>query len=85
VREPSRRRRGRQGRPPNARRKPRGTFTFDLERADGTPAEPPSFETTGALVESLHTIPLGPNGTLQVVRVRDNDEPGRPADDEALF
>jgi hypothetical protein len=36
-------------------------------------------------VESLHTIPLGPNGTLQVVRVRDNDEPGRPADDEALF
>jgi hypothetical protein len=31
------------------------------------------------------TIPLGPNRTLQVLRVRDNDELGRPADDEALF
>jgi hypothetical protein len=31
------------------------------------------------------TIPLSAKRTLQVVRVRDNDEPGRPADDEALF
>jgi hypothetical protein len=85
VREPSRRRRGRQGRPPNARRKPRGTFTFNLERADATPADPPSFETTVLSWSPCDTIPLGPNGTLQVVRVRDNDEPGRPADDEALF
>jgi hypothetical protein len=36
-------------------------------------------------VESCDTIPLGPNLTLQVVRVRDNDELGRLADDEALF
>jgi hypothetical protein len=31
------------------------------------------------------TIPLGPNRTLQVLRVRDNDELGRSADDEALL
>jgi hypothetical protein len=61
------------------------TFTFKLERLDGTPADPASFETTVLSWSPCDTIPLGPNGTLQVVRVRDNDELGRRADDEALF
>src|SRR5512132_3897069 len=54
-------------------------------RAGRRDADPPSFETTVLSWSPCDTIPLGPNGTLQVVRVRDNDEPGRPADDEALF
>jgi hypothetical protein len=57
----------------------------EFERADATPADPPSLETTVLSWSPCHTIPLGPNGTLQVVRVRDNDEPRRSADDEALF
>jgi hypothetical protein len=49
------------------------TFTFKLERLDGTPAEPPSFKTTVLVWNPGDTIPLGPNRTLQVVRVRDED------------
>jgi hypothetical protein len=48
------------------------TFTFKLERLDGTPAEPPSFKTTVLVWQPGDTIPLG-NTTLQVVRVRDED------------
>jgi hypothetical protein len=53
------------------------TFTFKLERLDGTPAEPPSFKTTVLVWHSGDTIPLG-NRTLQVVRVRDNDADQAP-------
>jgi hypothetical protein len=49
------------------------TFTFKLERLDGTPAGPPSFKTTVLVWNPGDTIPLGPNRTLQVVRVRDED------------
>jgi hypothetical protein len=49
------------------------TFTFKLERLDGTPADPPSFKTTVLVWNPGDTIPLGPNRTLQVVRVRDED------------
>jgi hypothetical protein len=53
------------------------TFTFKLERLDGTPAEPPSFKTTVLVWQPGDTIPLG-NRTLQVVRVRDNDADQAP-------
>jgi hypothetical protein len=49
------------------------TFTFKLEWLDGTPADPPSFKTTVLVWNPGDTIPLGPNRTLQVVRVRDED------------
>jgi hypothetical protein len=53
------------------------TFTFKLERLDGTPAEPPSFKTTVLVWQPGDTIPLR-NRTLQVVRVRDNDADQTP-------
>jgi hypothetical protein len=34
------------------------TFTFKLERADGTPAEPPSFKTTVLVGNPGDTIPI---------------------------
>jgi hypothetical protein len=46
------------------------TFTYRLERLDGTPAEPPSIESTVTSWSPGDTIPLGANRTLQVVRVR---------------
>jgi hypothetical protein len=49
------------------------TFTFKLERLDGTPAELPSFQTTVLSWSPGDPIPLGPNRTLHVVRVRDED------------
>jgi hypothetical protein len=49
------------------------TFTFKLERLDGTPADPPSFKTSVLVWKPGDTIPLGPNKTFQVVRVRDED------------
>jgi hypothetical protein len=61
------------------------TVTFKLERLDGTPAEPASIRTTILSWQPGDTIPVNAKRTLQVVRVRDNDELGRPADDEALF
>jgi hypothetical protein len=54
------------------------TFTFKLERLDGTPAEPPSIESSVLSWRPGDTIPLGPNRTLQVVRVRDNDADQAP-------
>jgi hypothetical protein len=60
------------------------SFAFKLELDDGTPADPPTFETTVLVWNPGDRIPLGPNRTLQVVRVRDSDELGRPADDDAL-
>ncbi len=49
------------------------TFTFKLERLDGTPAEPPSIETTILRWEPGDKIPVDAKRTLQVVRVRDED------------
>jgi hypothetical protein len=49
------------------------TFSLKFEQADETPTEPPSFKTTGALMESRRHDPVRPNRTLQVVRVRDHD------------
>jgi hypothetical protein len=53
------------------------TVTFKLERLDGTPAEPPSIESTVLSWQPGDTIPLG-SRTLQVVRVRDNDADQAP-------
>jgi hypothetical protein len=49
------------------------TFTFKLERLDGTPADPPSFKTSVLVWKPGDRIPLSSNRTLQVVRVRDED------------
>jgi hypothetical protein len=53
------------------------TFTFQLERLDGTPADPHSFETTVLVWNPGDRIPLG-NRTLQIVRVRDDDTDQAP-------
>ena len=51
-------------------------FTFNLELADGTPADPPSFQTVAPQWKPGDTIPLGPGWALRVVgsRVTDVDE-----------
>ena len=43
------------------------TFTFKLEQADGTPAEPPTMESTVTNWRVGETIPLGRDRTLRVV------------------
>jgi hypothetical protein len=53
------------------------TFTFKLERLDGTPADPPSIESSVLSWRPGDTIPLG-RRTLQVVRVRDDDADRAP-------
>jgi hypothetical protein len=49
------------------------TFTIKLERADGTPAEPPSIGTTVTNWRPGDTIPLGRDRTLRVIEIRDDD------------
>jgi hypothetical protein len=53
------------------------TFTIRLERADGTPAEPPTIQSTVTNWRTGDTIPLGREGTLRVVGivVSAEDEP----------
>jgi hypothetical protein len=53
------------------------TFTFQLERLDGTPADPRSFKTTVLVWRPGDPIHLG-RRTLQVVRVRDDDADQAP-------
>jgi hypothetical protein len=45
-------------------------FTFKLELADGTPADPPTFQTVAAQWRPGDTIPFGRGRTLSVVGVR---------------
>jgi hypothetical protein len=49
------------------------TFTIKLERADGTPAEPPSIGTMVTNWRPGDTIPLGRDRTLRVIEIRDDD------------
>jgi hypothetical protein len=49
------------------------TVTFKLERADGTPADPPSFRTGVYVWQPGDVIPLGADRALRVVGVRDDD------------
>jgi hypothetical protein len=53
------------------------TFTLRLEQADGTPADPPSIESTVTNWRTGDTIPLGRERTLRVVGivVTNEDEP----------
>ena len=48
------------------------TLTFKLETVDGTPADPPSFQTVAPSWRPGDTIPLG-RRTLRVVEVCDGD------------
>jgi hypothetical protein len=43
------------------------TFTFKLEQADGTPADPPTLKTAVPDWRPGDTIPLRPGRTLRVV------------------
>ena len=53
------------------------TFTFRLEQADGTPAEPPTIKSTVTNWRVGDTIPIGRDRTLRVVGivVSNDDEP----------
>jgi hypothetical protein len=55
------------------------TFTVKLEQADGTPAEPPTMESTVTNWRTGDTIPIGRDRTLRVVGivVSNDDEPSR--------
>jgi hypothetical protein len=44
-------------------------FTFNLELADGTPADPPTFKTVAPMWKPGDTIPLG-GRALRVVGIR---------------
>ena len=46
-------------------------FTYKLEHEDGTPADPPSFQTSVPTWRPGDTIPLGRGRTLRVVDTRD--------------
>jgi hypothetical protein len=58
-------------------RRDRMTFTFKLEQADGTPADPPSIRSAVPNWRVGDTIPLGSTRTLRVVGivVSREDEP----------
>jgi hypothetical protein len=43
------------------------TFTFKLEQADGTPADPPTVRTAVPDMRPGDTIPIRPGRTLRVV------------------
>jgi hypothetical protein len=45
-------------------------FTFKLEATDGTPADPPSFQTVAPQWRPGDTIPLGSGRALRVVGIR---------------
>jgi hypothetical protein len=47
-------------------------LTFELRRADGTPADPPTLTTVAASWQAGDTIPLG-RRTLRVVDVREGN------------
>jgi hypothetical protein len=54
-----------------------GLFAFKLERADGTPADPPTFKTAVPTWQRGDTIPLGKDRTLQVIGTRAGRDAGR--------
>jgi hypothetical protein len=53
------------------------TFTYRLERADGTPADPPTVRTAVPDMRPGDTIPIRPGRTLRVVGIvaTNEDEP----------
>jgi hypothetical protein len=54
-------------------------FTYKLEHADGTPADPPTLRTAVPNWNAGDTIPPGSGRTLRVIATRSSDEPdGEP-------
>ena len=53
------------------------TFTFKLEQADGTPADPPTIRSAVPDMRPGDTIPLGRDRTLRVIGVQ-VDEADQP-------
>jgi hypothetical protein len=45
-------------------------FEFKLERADGSPADPPSYTTAVCVWKAGDTIPLGAGRSLRAIEVR---------------
>jgi hypothetical protein len=58
-----------------------GLFAYKLERADGTPADPPTLKTAVPTWQEGDTIPLGKGRILRVVGTRD----GETLDDDAVL
>ncbi|HMI99254.1 MAG TPA: hypothetical protein VK488_05420 [Gaiellaceae bacterium] len=58
-----------------------GLFAFKLERADGTPADPPAFRTAVPTWQQGDTIPLGQGRALRVIDTR----AGKALDDDAVL
>jgi hypothetical protein len=56
-------------------------FTYRLELEDGTPADPPTFETATPTWGIGDTIPLGRDESLRVIGRR----PGREPDDDPVL
>jgi hypothetical protein len=56
-------------------------FTYRLELEDGTPADPPPFETAVPNWRAGDTIPLGRDKTLRVIDTR----PGREPDEQPVL
>jgi hypothetical protein len=52
-------------------------LTFELQLADGTPADPPTLTTAAPLWRPGDTIPLGAR-SLRVIEVRAGDSNGDP-------
>jgi hypothetical protein len=46
------------------------TYTYRLEREDGTPADPPTFRTSVSSWHAGDSIPLGRDRTLRVIDTR---------------
>ena len=49
------------------------TYSFRLQRTDGSPADPPTLRSTVLTWRQGDTIPLGADRTLRVLGVRDDD------------
>jgi hypothetical protein len=56
-------------------------FIFRLELEDGTPADPPTFDTATPTWRIGDTIPLGRDRTLRVIEIR----PGRKPDEDSVL
>ena len=54
------------------------TFKFRLEGLDGEPFDPPTYATSVHSWSAGDRIPIRPDRTLQVVRVRDDDADQAP-------
>jgi len=58
-----------------------GLFAYKLERADGTPAEPATFQTAVPTWQRGDTIPLGKDRILRVIGTRE----GATLEDDAIL